>query len=242
MYPTFKADILAAKAPVLTVQGITNPYGVECVTLVWAYANALWPDVSIKDTITIGNAAGLFANSNGAYFEKIANNHSDPNQVPLQGDVMVFGPTPQSGYSNTFPNPDGHCGICDSASPGGYALFQQNSPTTGARPNVTNYPWKYRPCVGWLRPKGSNPAPAPSPAPTAQTVTLPKDVSTWAVYKIGSLLRKGTTDQVGTLLPSVYGPLIYGVLSWAGNYAVNIDTQDFGPVTIWVRDTPAVIS
>jgi len=240
MYPTFKQETLGRK--ILTVQGITNPYGVECVTLAWAYADALWPGVSIKNTITLGNAATLFDNANPAYFNKIANNHNDPNQVPNQGDVMVFGGTPAAGYTNTFNNPDGHCGVCDSASPSGYSLLQQNAPYAGQSVNVTNYPWKFRPCIGWLRPVAPVSPPAPVPPATHQTVHLPSSVPTWAAYRVGSQLRKGTSDQVGSLMPAHYGGLDYAIQAWVGDYAVNIMTESFGEVTIWVRDTSAVIS
>jgi hypothetical protein len=239
MYPQFKSSVLGQK--ILTVQGITNPYGVECVTLCWDYANALFPGVSIKDTIGLGNANTLLS-TNRTYFTPVVNNHNDPNQLPSAGDVMVFGATPADGYTNTFVNPDGHAGICDSASPSGYSLLQQNAPTTGDAVNVTNYPWNFRPCLGWLHPEAEQAAPAPVPPPTVQKVTLPAYVASWAAYKIGSLMRKGTSDQVGTLLPSRYGGLTYDVVSWIGNYAVEIDTQAFGKVDIWVRDTPAVIS
>jgi hypothetical protein len=240
MYPAFKNDVLGQK--LLTVQGITNPYGVECVTLGWAYANYLFPDVSIKDTITLGNANTLGSYANANYFQKIMNDVNDINQVPQQGDIMVFGGTPAPGYTNQFTNPDGHTGIYDGPAPGGYNLLQQNAPNSGASVNVTAYNWKFRPCLCWLRPIGQHAVSAPVPVAAPQTVTLPKGVSTWAAYRVGSLLRKGTSDQVGTLLPSVYGPLVYDIISWVGNYAVNIKTADFGEVTIWVRDTPAVIS
>jgi hypothetical protein len=178
MYPAFKQSVLGQS--ILTVQGITNPYGVECVTLVWAYAASLFPTVSIKDTITLGNANTLFSNSNPTYFEKIVNNHADVNQLPNQGDVMVFGATPEAGYTNTFNNPDGHTGVFDSATPTQYSLLQQNSPYTGAPANVGTVSWKYRPCIGWLRPIVQNP-----PAPTVQTVTLPADNTFWHLYHVG---------------------------------------------------------
>jgi hypothetical protein len=244
MYPEFKSLVLPAGksvgTPILTVQGITNPYGVECVTLIWDYANFLFPSVSIKDTISIGNANTLLANANPKYFTAIRNNPTDPNQLPSEGDVLVFGGTPAAGYTMTFINPDGHTGVCQSATVSGYTLLQQNAPT-GSGPNVVTYPWSLRPTLGWLHPANQQQQPAPV-ASTGQTVTLPKDAGTWAAYHVGSLLRKGTGDQVGTLLPGVYGPLVYNIISWVGNYAVNVKTEDFGEVTLWVRDTSAVIS
>lgn len=90
----------------------------------------------------------------------------------------------------------------------------------------------------------ATPAPAPAPAvPSAgkQTVRLPASVATWAAYKVGSAYRKGTSDQVGTLLPAKFGGLTYDIVENRGNVAV-IDTQAYGRVAIWVQDTEAIIS
>lgn len=88
------------------------------------------------------------------------------------------------------------------------------------------------------------PPPAPAPTPPApsgkQTVYLPSTVDTWAAYKVGSQYRKGTSDQVGTLRPSMFGGLTYEVLQNLNNVVV-IQTQDFGRVAIWVQNTEAVI-
>jgi hypothetical protein len=84
----------------------------------------------------------------------------------------------------------------------------------------------------------STPAPAPA-APSGNAVHLPASVASWAAYRRGSGLRKGTSDQVGTLSPAQFGGLTYAIEGWVGDYAVNISTQSFGPVTIWVKDTDA---
>lgn len=126
----------------------------QCVPLVNAYAQKLFPKENWS--VTLGNvksAKQLFKSANAKYFQKIENNHSDPNQLPKQGDIMVFDETPHAGATNTFKNPDGHTGVCDSASSSGYRLLQQNAPSNGAPANVTNYPWNFRYCIGWLRAK-----------------------------------------------------------------------------------------
>jgi hypothetical protein len=81
---------------------------------------------------------------------------------------------------------------------------------------------------------------SPVVSSTAQTVYLPSYVDTWAAYKVGSAYRKGTSDQVGTLLPSKFGGLTYPIVERRDNVVV-IDTQDFGRVAIWVQGTEAVI-
>jgi hypothetical protein len=84
--------------------------------------------------------------------------------------------------------------------------------------------------------------PAPTPTPVSQTVTLPKSVAAWALYKEGSALRKGTSDQIATLSPASIGrDLVYDIVRWVGNYAVVIDTSMYGRGVIWVKDTDAII-
>lgn len=79
-----------------------------------------------------------------------------------------------------------------------------------------------------------------APVATQGTVYLPATVETWAVYKVGSQLRKGTSDQVGTILPSKFGGLTYAIIERKANSVV-INTQSYGVVEIWVKDTEAVI-
>jgi hypothetical protein len=80
---------------------------------------------------------------------------------------------------------------------------------------------------------------APAPLSSESHVHLPANVDTWAVYHVGSGLRKGTADQIGTLLPSKYGGLTYAIKRWVGDYAVVIDTESYGEVTLWVKNTDA---
>lgn len=129
----------------------------QCVAVVvnnpQAYAEALYPGVNWTEIFKpVPAAKDLFADANSKYFTAIANDHNDPNQVPHQGDIMVFDATPSAGYADTFSNPYGHTGVCDGANSSGYTLVQQNAPAFGAPVNVTTYPWKFRPCIGWLRP------------------------------------------------------------------------------------------
>lgn len=81
-----------------------------------------------------------------------------------------------------------------------------------------------------------------SPAtPVARTVTFPASIDTWAVYRVGSGYRKGTSDQVGTILPSHFGGLTYPIVENRGNVVI-IDTQNFGRVAAWVQGTVAQIN
>lgn len=79
------------------------------------------------------------------------------------------------------------------------------------------------------------------PTTSGGTVTFPASADTWAVYTVDSGYRKGTEDQVGTLMPSQFGGLTYPIIENRGNVVV-IQTRDFGQVAAWVQDTIAVIN
>lgn len=199
----------------------------ECVSLVVnnarAYAEYLFPSVTWTTIFPpVPAAKDLLNDANPSFFEKIINDHNNPNQLPVQGDIMVFDATPQSGYTNTFNNPYGHTGICESAYPTGYTLLQQNSPYSGAPVNATHYAWNYRPCIGWLHPiiqevpvepapqvapstpepivapvvaPEATPAPAPEPAQTVSTPSIPNITAVPATVD--------TTSQITVSVPQV---------------------------------------
>lgn len=74
------------------------------------------------------------------YFNRIANNPANPNQVPLPGDLIVF--------KNSL---GGHIAVVIEAKPGNsfVKVFQQNAPV-GHLPEVGNL--SYDGCLGWLAP------------------------------------------------------------------------------------------
>ena len=197
----------------------------QCVSLVVnnpkAYAEALFPGINWQSIFPpVGAAKQLMSDANQQYFEAIPNDHNDPNQVPQQGDVMVFDATPQAGYTNSFNNPYGHTGICESADANGYVLLQQNSPFSGVPVNATHYPWNYRPCLGWLRPVSQvAPAPAPvqvvipapapiePPAPTPAPVIAPTSEPTPAPQQTVSVpATYTTTASTPTVQPTPEPP------------------------------------
>ena len=103
-------------------------------------------------------------------------------------------------------------------------------------PNPTSF-------VGFISPASLLFVPNTPSAPQRQLqsfVTLPKAAGTWACYRVGSQMRKGTTDQVGTLLPGQYGDLTYPIKSTITNGVV-IDTQSYGRVCVWTTGTSARI-
>jgi hypothetical protein len=151
-----------------------------------------------------------------------------------QGDIVVL-----NGLAG---NPYGHIGICDSQNASVVNILEQNGQTGngsgagGDAIRVRGVP-KSR-IAGILRPKA--PPAAPAPPSSAGTVFLPSTVYTWAGYRVGSSLRKGTSDQICTLCPYQFPPgLTYKIVARVGDYAVVIDSQMFGRITIWTRGTEA---
>jgi hypothetical protein len=229
MYATFKASVLGK------VIGDS-----QCVALVvnnpQAYVEALYPGVNWETIIPpVEDAKDLTANA--AYFETIINDHNNPNQLPAQGDIMVFGATPAPGYSNEFNNPEGHCGICDNAFPNGYELLQQNSPSSGSPVNVSLYGWKFRPCEKWFHPVSS---PAPAPAPTGQTITLPKTTGPWHLYAPG--FAGNMAHVLGLIEPEVlHEDLTYAIIASLGNGVYRIQSEDYGIGDLFTNGSDVVI-
>jgi hypothetical protein len=211
----------------------------ECVALVRAYITDLFPDVDSYTVMPQVDSAYQLADKSNSYITWVVNDHSDAGQLPSQGDIMVFGPTPEPGYTNTFNNPDGHCGVCDSASPTEYVLLAQNSPNTGDPANVTSFPWKYRPCSGWYTINGGTPIPPPS----GQTIFLPPTTGPWHLYNVGGPYNPAVpADVKGLLKPSEFGGLTYSIVADRGNGVYTIDTEDFGQGDIWTNGSSVVIS
>lgn len=133
---------------------IDHAYQNQCVDVVLSWGQVLFPGIPWNVVFPpVPDAKDLFANCNKKYFTPIVNNHDDPNQVPEQGDIMVFGPTPEPGYSNQFLNPAGHTGVCDSATSEGYMLVQQDGSNPKGKTFEAFAVWKFRPCTGWLTPR-----------------------------------------------------------------------------------------
>lgn len=119
----------------------------------------------------------------------------------------------------------------------------QGGTPDGLGGNAIRTRWISRPRVAGLYRIKS--AVATPPALAAQLLSgskyvfLPPSVSAWTAYRVGSGLRKGTSDVVGTLAPAEFGGLRYEIQGWISDKAVIITTETYGQVAIWVKDTDA---
>jgi uncharacterized coiled-coil protein SlyX len=171
-YTSWKKSVIGKQ---LNVDGA---YGSQCVDLIMAYAEYLFPGHDWPELIGRGNAKDLFSAANPQYFTKIKNDYANVDQLPRQGDILVFGATPQQGFTNKYHNPYGHIGIADSRiSASGFNLLQLNAPSSSSPVNVHYYSWRYRPCIGWLRPRvQAKPTPTKPKGDNMATLTTKTDL------------------------------------------------------------------
>lgn len=211
---------------------VDKEFGDQCVDVDLDYGEALFPGVAWRTVFPpVAKAKQMFGNYNPKYFEQIVNQHSDPNQVPRQGDIMVFDGRP--GFE------DGHTGVCDDASAEGYSLIMQD----GTNPTGTCFeqyrPWGYRPCLGWLRPK-VQPITSPPPlTPPGGKLFLPSSVQKWRVYRVAGPWAPG--NEIAFLWPSKFPPgLSYSIQARIAANIYQIKTEQFGVVAIYAGpDTDA---
>jgi hypothetical protein len=236
------ADFNSWKSSVLGVGiDVDHAYGNQCVDVILSWAQACFPGVSWPTLFPpVGSAKQLFNDANANYFVKIANDVNDANQVPQAGDIMVFDATPKSGYTNQYYNPDGHTGVCDGANGSGYNLIQQDGSNPSGKTFESFTAWKYRPTIGWLRPKTGAVGPTPAPA-GGKTLFLPASVQKWRVYNVRGPWTVG--NEIAFLWPSKFPPgLSYEIQATLAPNIYQIQTQDFGIVAIYAGpDTDAQI-
>lgn len=145
-----------------------NPDGVynyQCVDVPKDWAIFLWPNKSWIETVGYGNAKDLFNGMPAGYWNKVANNPNDPNQLPKTGDVVVW-----NGWAA---NPYGHIAVVISADQGGVTVVQQDGFNQYAPAAVAYIPWGRYPIIGWLSPKyAGSTAPKPSTGNTRIVVNV----------------------------------------------------------------------
>lgn len=226
---------------------VDKAYGDQCVDVVLYLAQKYFPGVAWQILIPVVPSAKLLgSHHNDKYFEWIPNDHNNPNQLPIQGDFLVFDATPQAGYSNQTKNPDGHTGPLDSCDTDGYTLLMQDGSNPSGVAFLQHQSWKFRPCLGWLRPRlaaTAKPAPAkpvskPVAKPAAkQTITLPETTGPW------HLRDKNNFNKVlGVIDPRVFKrDLTYTILGHPSQYLYTIQSEDYGIGNIDVQGSDVII-
>ena len=122
-------------------------YGAQCWDLVARYAREVYGCPSFP-TVT-GGAAGLFSNTAPIilqYFDRVANNPNDANQIPPDGAVIVWG--------TTWSPPYGHTAVKTSGGKGqNMTVIEQNGNNPGGAAYLKSR--NYSGVTGWLVPKGN---------------------------------------------------------------------------------------
>lgn len=145
--------------------------GKQCVDVDLSWGQALFPGIPWQTVFPpTPDAKDLLNTYNPHYWDRVFNDHNNPNQIPPPGAVVVYGPTPQYGYTNKYDNPYGHTGVCESANPQGVYLIQQDGSDPNTVTSVKFRPWDLSPCLGWLIPKSQTP---PKPVPVSSPVAAP---------------------------------------------------------------------
>lgn len=119
-------------------------YGAQCWDVSARYAREVVGCPSFPTGS--GGAEGLFrifANPIPQYFDRIANNKSDPSQIPQKGDVIV--------WDSSFSPPWGHTALVISANSAGVTVLEQNGNNPGGVSYIKTRGWTG--VSGWLRPK-----------------------------------------------------------------------------------------
>ncbi|WP_171042236.1 GH25 family lysozyme [Sinomonas gamaensis] len=138
--------------------------GFQCVDVPKNYvqhifANTVWQQVWPG----AGNAKDMLFTFSPDFLIQILNDPSDPSQIPLPGDIVVWAGTGDGGL-----NPFGHIAVCVDADVNGVDVIQQDGflqvPMFRARLGYTNA--GTGPVTGWLRPF-FDPAPPPPVAELA---------------------------------------------------------------------------
>lgn len=237
---SWESSVLGQK---LDSDGVKADAG-QCSQVSISWAEALFPGTPWSQLLP-ESPAGVdeWAGKSTKFLTWIPNNPKDINQLPLPGDIIVFGATPAKGYASQFVNPDGHTGVVKAASVSGVTIVQQNAPQLGEGVNDGSYPWTDMPCLGWFRAVNAvveTPAPAPIvPAPAAvpvqspivgQFLNFPAAVKSWWTYNPGG--PYDAAHHAHVLTPSVYGGFSRQITQDLGNGVYQINTDSHGPQAV----------
>jgi hypothetical protein len=131
-----------------------NAYGLQCVDVADDYANAIFPGVGWAQSIGGVGGAREFTGRNNKYVRWIANVPGNLTNIPVRGDIIIFG--------GTAINPYGHVAVVLSANAHTATVIQEDG-YLQVPAHVATLPYDgpgTGPCTGWMRPLVSEPAKA----------------------------------------------------------------------------------
>lgn len=138
-----------------------NAYGYQCKDVADAYVMAIFPGVPWTETIRPGNGQDVFANANAAYFDKVANDPGNADQLPPRGAIVSI--------AGSAEIPEGHVAVVLLADQAGMWVVQQNGYTQTACEAAY---LTYDGLIGWLVPKLGQ-------AGTVQNRTVTQEPHAW---------------------------------------------------------------
>jgi hypothetical protein len=110
---------------------IDGSFGAQCVDVPLSWGQTLYPGVHWTQLFApVANAKDMLGPYSPKYWQVVWNEHNNPNQLPPAGAIAVFGPSPEAGYTSTYPNPAGTVGVVDHADPQYVYLLHQDSSET----------------------------------------------------------------------------------------------------------------
>lgn len=246
------ADFGTWKGAVLGVGlDIDGSFGKQCVDVALSWGQALFPGIAWSSVYPpVGSAKDMYDHYNATYWDRVANDHNNPSQVPPQGAVAIFAGAPEAGYTSTYANPDGHVGVVDHTDANYIYLIQQQP---GGATSLQARPWRYTRLIGWLIPK-STAAPTPTPPPASDGSAVGKvlylhPVDKWRVYRVGD--KPAGTNAIAFLTPKNYDSglaapknkgltyVILGVSKYPNTYTIR--TGVAGLVDIYVDSDGEII-
>lgn len=131
-----------------------NAYGLQCVDVADDYASFIFPATGWAGTIGAVNGARDFTGRNNKYVRWIANVPGNLSNIPVRGDIVIFGGSPLNIY--------GHVAVVLSATPHTVTVVQEDG-YLQVPAHVATLPYEgpgTGPCTGWMRPLVSEPAKA----------------------------------------------------------------------------------
>lgn len=201
-------------------------YGLQCVDVTDHYAEAIFPGVPWQTSVGgVNGAKDLLRVANRNYWEVINNEPGNPNQLPAQGDVLVWG--------GTSYNPYGHTAVADKVHGGGSWVLQQNSNGLANqavhRSYVPYYGIGTGALTGWLRPRGDRmPGDAAPSVPGAKLLTVTANVA---------IVRTSPRVEAGNVAPAYPAGITKGNKVAAVGYVAGQDPypNDGSTDDAWIK-------